>query len=150
MGPRVGAGKKGDALQVGKRGDFIYLRDSTSDFTFGLQASPGNLQAVEDMLFVNTDITSAPMVMAIKIASTTGAAANGKAKTKSVGIAFADTSVRELGVADFVDNDSFSNTEVKWSQRNGQNYELIIVTEPYHSTRRQRSNHSYWNCFWYL
>ena len=90
------------------------------------------------------------MVMAIKIASTTGAAANGKAKTKSVGIAFADTSVRELGVADFVDNDSFSNTEVKWSHRNGQNCKLMIVTESYHSTRRQRSNHSYWDCFWYL
>jgi len=49
--------------------------------------------------------------MAIKIAST-AAAAGDKAKVKTVGIAFADTSVRELGVADFVDNDLFSNTEV--------------------------------------
>ena len=76
------------------------------------QASPGNLQAVEDLLFGNVDIVSAPIVMAIKVASTAGAAATGKARTKSVGVAFADTSVRELGVADFVDNDSFSNTEV--------------------------------------
>jgi DNA mismatch repair protein MSH2 len=36
-----------------------------------------------------------------------------KAKTKSVGIAFADTSVREFGVADFTDNDLFSNLEVR-------------------------------------
>lgn len=64
------------------------------------------------MLFVNTDIISAPVVMAIKIASTAGSSAEGKAKTKSVGIAFADSSARELGVSDFIDNDSFSNTEV--------------------------------------
>lgn len=33
-------------------------------------------------------------------------------KTKSVGIAFADTSVRQIGVAEFVDSDLFSNVEV--------------------------------------
>lgn len=49
--------------------------------------------------------------MAIKIAST-ASSSGGKTKLKTVGIAFADTSVRELGVADFVDNDLFSNTEV--------------------------------------
>lgn len=76
-----------------------------------LQASPGNLQAVEDLLFTNSDLMSAPIVMAIKVASSV-AAAGDKAKNKTVGVAFADTSVRELGVADFVDNDLFSNTEV--------------------------------------
>lgn len=81
--------------------------------TSASQASPGNLQAVEDMLFVNTDILSAPIVMAIKIMSTPAAvAASSKAKTKTVGIAFADTNTREIGVADFVDNDLFSNVEV--------------------------------------
>lgn len=49
--------------------------------------------------------------MAIKVNSAP-AAAGTKTKLKSVGIAFADTSVRELGVADFVDDDLFSNTEV--------------------------------------
>ena len=51
--------------------------------------------------------------MAIKVTPTPvvpGASVN--ARTKTVGIAFADTSTRELGVADFVDNDCFSNTEV--------------------------------------
>ncbi|KAI0937540.1 hypothetical protein AcV7_003542 [Taiwanofungus camphoratus] len=81
-------------------------------FRLDKEASPGNLQAVEDMLFVNTDILSAPIVMAIKVTSTPAAVAgSSKVKTKTVGIAFADTSVRELGVADFVDNDLFSNTE---------------------------------------
>ncbi|KII91117.1 hypothetical protein PLICRDRAFT_51307 [Plicaturopsis crispa FD-325 SS-3] len=87
--PEPGQGKKGAKFRLDK------------------EASPGNLQAVEDLLFVNSDLVSAPIVMAIKITSTTG----DKAKTKNIGIAFADTSVRELGVADFVDNDLFSNTE---------------------------------------
>jgi len=77
-----------------------------------MQASPGNLQAVEDLLFVNSDLLSAPIVMAIKV--TSSSVGPDKTKTKAVGIAFADTSVRELGVADFVDNDLFSNTEVRW------------------------------------
>lgn len=77
-------------------------------YFFCLKASPGNLQAVEDLLFVDTDLTTAPIVMAVKIATIPG----DKTKLKTVGIAFADTSVRELGVADFVDNDLFSNTEV--------------------------------------
>ncbi|KAG5644351.1 hypothetical protein DXG03_008648 [Asterophora parasitica] len=80
-----------------------------SKFRLDKEASPGNLQAVEDLLFVNSDLLSAPIVMAIKLAS--APAGTGSAKLKTVGIAFADTSVRQLGVADFVDNDLFSNTE---------------------------------------
>jgi DNA mismatch repair protein MSH2 len=64
---------------------------------------------VEDLLFVSSDVTSAPIVLAVKISS---ASVTNKAKTKSVGVAFADTSVREFGVADFIDNDLFSNLEV--------------------------------------
>lgn len=65
------------------------------------------------MLFGNADITSAPVVMAIKVQSSPAApGAPANARTKTVGVAFADTSIRELGVADFVDNDLFSNTEV--------------------------------------
>ncbi|KAK0203192.1 muts domain V-domain-containing protein [Desarmillaria ectypa] len=81
-----------------------------SKYRLEKEASPGNLQAVEDLLFVSSDLLSAPIVMAIKV-STTSAAGGGKDKVKSVGIAFADTSIRQLGVADFVDNDLFSNTE---------------------------------------
>ncbi|KIJ14608.1 hypothetical protein PAXINDRAFT_163339 [Paxillus involutus ATCC 200175] len=77
-------------------------------FVLEKEASPGNLQAVEDLLFANSDVLSAPIVIAIKIASTSGAE---KAKSKTVSLAYADTSVRELGAAEFVDNDLFSNTE---------------------------------------
>jgi hypothetical protein len=44
--------------------------------------------------------------MAIKVVSSSAA------KVKTLGVAFADPTLRELGVADFVDNDLFSNMEV--------------------------------------
>jgi len=76
------------------------------------QASPGNLQEVEDLLFVDSDLLAAPIVMAIKLASAPTASGSTGPKLKTIGVAFADTSVRQLGVADFVDNDLFSNVEV--------------------------------------
>jgi DNA mismatch repair protein MSH2 len=63
------------------------------------------------MLFVNTDMTSAPIVMAIRVTTGGPAAGASKARTKNIGVAFADTSLRQLGVSDYVDNDIFSNTE---------------------------------------
>lgn len=62
---------------------------------------------------MNTDIVSAPVVMAVKIANTPTLPGS-TARTKSVGVAYADSSTRELGVADFVDNDLCSNTEVRY------------------------------------
>ncbi|KAA1473044.1 DNA mismatch repair protein [Dentipellis sp. KUC8613] len=92
--PEAGQGKKATKFRLDK------------------EASPGNLHAVEDLLFSDTDVLTAPMVMAIKIASTPSVpGAPAKDKNKTVGIAFADASTRELGVSDFVDNDLFSNTE---------------------------------------
>ncbi|KAF8531333.1 DNA mismatch repair protein MSH2 [Gautieria morchelliformis] len=67
------------------------------------QASPGNITPLEDLLFVNMDLLAAPIIIAIKVTT--------KDKTKQVGVAFADASVREIGVAEFADNDLFSNTE---------------------------------------
>lgn len=49
--------------------------------------------------------------MAIKVANAPSSTGD-KAKSKTVGIAFADSNARELGVADFADNELFSNTEV--------------------------------------
>ena len=69
------------------------------------------MQAVEDLLFVNSDLLAAPIVIAIKVTNSPSEPGS-KAASKSVGIAFADTSIREFGVSDFVDNDLFSNTEV--------------------------------------
>ncbi|KAF8546585.1 hypothetical protein OG21DRAFT_1527736 [Imleria badia] len=57
---------------------------------------------------LQTRTSSAPIIIAIKIASATSSE---KAKTKTVSITYADTCVREIGVAEFVHNDLFSNTE---------------------------------------
>ncbi|PWN30108.1 putative DNA mismatch repair protein MSH2 [Jaminaea rosea] len=75
----------------------------SNGWTLGTQASPGNLQGVEDLLFVHTDIASSPIVMAIKLRSIDG--------VPHIGAAFADATNRTLGVSEFADNDLFSNVE---------------------------------------
>ncbi|KAF7291906.1 DNA mismatch repair protein 2 [Mycena indigotica] len=75
-------------------------------FRLDKEASPGNLQAVEELLFgAGSDLLTPPVVMAIKLATSAAS------KTTALGVAFADPTLRELGVADFVDNDLFSNLE---------------------------------------
>ena len=66
------------------------------------QASPGNLQDVEDELGGQVD--SAPIILAVKVTAKASEARN-------VGVCFADASVRELGVSEFLDNDLYSNFE---------------------------------------
>jgi DNA mismatch repair protein MSH2 len=66
------------------------------------QASPGNLQDIEDDL--GGHVESAPIILAVKVS----AKAN---EGRNVGVCFADASVRELGVSEFVDNDIYSNFE---------------------------------------
>ncbi|KAF4581359.1 MutS-like protein [Pleurotus pulmonarius] len=82
----------------------------STKFRLDKEASPGNLQAVEELLFSSTDLTTNPIVMAVKVANAPSSTGD-KAKSKTVGVAFADSNARELGVADFVDNELFSNTE---------------------------------------
>ncbi|GAA5902264.1 hypothetical protein JCM8208_007244 [Rhodotorula glutinis] len=66
-------------------------------------ASPGNLGPLEDLLFTHTDLLASPMLVAIRVQVKDG--------VKTVGVAYADVSAREMGVAEFIDNDLFSNTE---------------------------------------
>ncbi|KAJ4303830.1 MSH2 protein [Kalmusia sp. IMI 367209] len=66
------------------------------------QASPGNLQDIEDEL--GGQVENAPIILAIKVSAKAGEARN-------VGVCFADASVRELGVTEFLDNDLYSNFE---------------------------------------
>ncbi|KAL1923743.1 uncharacterized protein VTP21DRAFT_8723 [Calcarisporiella thermophila] len=67
------------------------------------RASPGNLQDMEDLLFTNSDMQTSPIVLAVKL-GTSG-------DQKVVGVAFADASIREFGVAEFIDNELYSNFE---------------------------------------
>jgi DNA mismatch repair protein MSH2 len=52
----------------------------------------------------NMDMTSSPVVLAVKLQV--------KGDQKIIGVAFADASIREIGVSEFIDNDVYSNFEV--------------------------------------
>lgn len=54
---------------------------------------------------MHADISSSPIVMALQLRSVDG--------VPHIGAAFADAINRHLGVAEFADNDLFSNTEVR-------------------------------------
>lgn len=66
------------------------------------QASPGNLQDIEEEL--GGQVENAPIMLSVKVSAKAGEARN-------VGVCFADASVRELGVTEFLDNDLYSNFE---------------------------------------
>ena len=61
MGARSWVREETRQIRVGQGGEL-------SDICISM-ASPGNLQAVEELLLVNSDLLSAPIVMAIKITS---------------------------------------------------------------------------------
>lgn len=71
------------------------------------QASPGNLEPLADLLFASSDILSAPVIASIWVRGS-AASANGR----TIGVAFADTSVRTLGMSEFVEREEgWANTE---------------------------------------
>ncbi|MBA7490067.1 DNA mismatch repair protein MutS [subsurface metagenome] len=92
-------------FKFGKRVE-IWQSSGKGNWKLGKQASPGNLQGVEEELGTGMDSqgTGAPVMLAVKISAKAGEA-------RSVGICFADASVRELGVSEFLDNDIYSNFE---------------------------------------
>ncbi|KAI0399457.1 DNA mismatch repair protein msh-2 [Xylaria palmicola] len=89
-------------FKLGKRIEIYANTGARMNWKVVKQASPGNLQDVEDELGGQFD--AAPMILAVKIS----AKAN---EARSVGVCFADASVRELGVSEFLDNDLYSNFE---------------------------------------
>ncbi|KAJ3096621.1 MutS-like protein [Phlyctochytrium bullatum] len=104
---------------------------NASNFRLGRKASPGNLLELEDLVFANAaSLSSSPVILALK------AFAKGEQKvvlkpgrerlnrgtlTKTlfllwslqfVGAAFTDaTTMHQIGLAEFADNDTFSNLE---------------------------------------
>ncbi|OCT52960.1 DNA mismatch repair protein msh-2 [Cladophialophora carrionii] len=92
-------------FKLGKRVE-IWEASGKGQWKLARQASPGNLQAVEEELGSGMDSQgdSAPIILAVKISARAGEA-------RSVGVCFADASVRELGVSEFLDNNLYSNFE---------------------------------------
>ena len=88
-------------FRLGKRVE-ILQSSGRNQWKVAKQASPGNLQDVEDELGGHVD--SAPIILAVKISAKA-------TEARTVGVCFADASVRELGVTEFVDNDIYSNFE---------------------------------------
>ncbi|KAK8050287.1 DNA mismatch repair protein msh-2 [Apiospora phragmitis] len=88
-------------FKLGKRIEIYASPNGRMNWKVVKQASPGNLQDVEDEL---GGFESAPMILAVKITAKASEARN-------VGVCFADASVRELGVSEFLDNDLYSNFE---------------------------------------
>lgn len=88
-------------FRLGKR---IEILESTGRMNWKVTktASPGNLQDVEDELGGHID--AAPIILAVKVTARASEARN-------VGVCFADASVRELGISEFLDNDLYSNFE---------------------------------------
>ncbi|KAI8846497.1 Msh2 protein [Chytridium lagenaria] len=80
-------------------------RGKNAAFRIGKRASPGNLLDLEDMVFANAAaVVSSPVILAVK--------AGVKGEQKFVGAAFTDaTTMHHIGLAEFVDNDTFSNLE---------------------------------------
>ncbi|KAI8070861.1 putative DNA mismatch repair protein MSH2 [Gongronella butleri] len=78
-------------------------RSKKGTWEVACKASPGNLQEIEDILFVSSSLSVAPVVLSIKWSMT--------GDQKMVGAAFADASVKEIGVAEFNDNELYSNLE---------------------------------------
>ncbi|KAK5710668.1 MSH2 protein [Elasticomyces elasticus] len=88
-------------FRLGKRVE-ILQSTGRNQWKVTKQASPGNLQDIEDELGGHID--SAPIILAVKISAKA-------TETRQVGVCFADASVRELGVSEFADNDIYSNFE---------------------------------------
>ncbi|KAK3941310.1 muts domain V-domain-containing protein [Diplogelasinospora grovesii] len=89
-------------FKLGKRVEIWASPNGRMNWKIAKQASPGNLQDVEDEL--GGQVEAAPMILAVKISAKASEA-------RSVGVCFADASVRELGVSEFLDNDLYSNFE---------------------------------------
>lgn len=89
-------------FRLGKRVQIWEATGGRASWKMAKQASPGNLQDVEDELGGQVD--SAPIILAVKVTAKATEARN-------VGVCFADASVRELGVSEFLDNDMYSNLE---------------------------------------
>ncbi|KAK3486672.1 DNA mismatch repair protein msh-2 [Neurospora hispaniola] len=89
-------------FKLGKRIEIWASPSGRMNWKVVKQASPGNLQDVEDEL--GGQFEGAPVILAVKISAKASEA-------RTVGVCFADASVRELGVSEFLDNDLYSNFE---------------------------------------
>jgi DNA mismatch repair protein MSH2 len=88
--------------RLGKRIEILESSGGRMNWKVAKQASPGNIQEVEEDL--GGHFEAAPMILTVKISTKAS-------ESRTVGVCFADSSVRELGIGEFLDNDLYSNFE---------------------------------------
>ncbi|PSN64528.1 DNA mismatch repair protein-like protein msh-2 [Corynespora cassiicola Philippines] len=89
-------------FKLNKRIEIWQSSGKRMDWKVTKKASPGNVQDLEEEL--GGHMENAPIILAVKVIAKASQA-------RQVGVCFADASVRELGVAEFLDNDLYSNFE---------------------------------------
>lgn len=91
--------RRGERVQI-----YTSSRGSSAGFELTKQASPGDTSAIEEILGPQyDDDASAAVMAAVKIAVS--------GETRTVGICFCSTSMRQIGLVESEDNNAFSNLE---------------------------------------
>ncbi|CAD6503008.1 BgTH12-02681 [Blumeria graminis f. sp. triticale] len=88
-------------FRLGKKIE-VWTNQGRNTWTIAKKASPGNLQDVEEEIGAHID--AAPVILAVQLSAKAS-------ESRTIGVCFADASVRELGVSEFLENDSYSNFE---------------------------------------
>lgn len=86
-------------------------RKNNTAWQLSKEASPGNIAALEDLLFEKDDLVANAVSMAIKVTIKDG--------MRTVGCAFVDVQEKTVGVAQFDETENFSNTEVSEDPQSG-------------------------------
>jgi len=104
------------------------------------QGSPGNLQDFEEMLFSNTDIVVAPIVLAVRVASNAGG-------DKVLGIATADATSRHFGICELPLTDTLADLEVRRRGERTLPEEATVLSAPQGAPSFDTANSRWW-CSW--
>ena len=86
------------------------------------EASPGKLGPLEEVLFRHSEMADAPIVAAVALGSAEGA--------RSVGVAFANLTSRQLGACEFADDEQFCSLEAVLLQIAAKEVVLAAVSVP--------------------
>ncbi|ORY29618.1 muts domain V-domain-containing protein [Naematelia encephala] len=78
-------------------------RKNNTRWTLSKTASPGNISQLEDLLFSHTDLVANAVSMALKVQVREGG--------RIVGAAFVDVQEKLIGVAEYIEDEMFGNTE---------------------------------------
>ena len=97
-------------------------RKNNTRWVLAKTASPGNISQLEDLLFSHTDLVANAVSMALRIHVKDG--------QRTVGCAFVDVQEKLVGVAEFVEDENFGNTEVGPFHHSHRKIELYSLADP--------------------